>query len=143
MIRSEAEYQEALRRFAEEKNRLSEHEKRLKDSGLKDKELKRAMNPLLSFHEQLAEEIESYERLRRGDFGELRNFEGLGRALVGLRIARGLTQRDLAERLDVHESQVSRDERNEYHGITFIRAAKIFAALSAECVTEINLAPVS
>jgi transcriptional regulator with XRE-family HTH domain len=36
---------------------------------------------------------------------------------VALRIATGLTQRQLAETLGVHESQVSRDERNEYHGI--------------------------
>ena len=141
MIRSEGEYQEALRRLSEEIGRLKEHEKHLRDSGLKGKELKRAMDPLRSFHEQLAEEIESYERLRRGDFGELRNFEGLGRALVGLRIARGMSQRELAERLDVHESQVSRDERNEYHGVTVERASRIFEALSAECVSEIHLDP--
>jgi len=34
--------------------------------------------------------------------------------LAALRIARGVSQRDLAGRLGVHESQVSRDKRNEY-----------------------------
>jgi hypothetical protein len=33
--------------------------------------------------------------------------------------------RELARRLGVHETQVSRDERNEYFGITLERAAKI------------------
>ena len=47
------------------------------------------------------------------------------RTLVALRIALGLTQRQLAERLDVNESQVSRDERNEYHGITVDRARSV------------------
>jgi len=35
-----------------------------------------------------------------------------------------MTERDLARRLGVHETQVSRDERNEYFGITLERAAK-------------------
>ena len=37
-----------------------------------------------------------------------------GHMLAALRIARGVSQRDLAGRLGVHESQVSRDKRNEY-----------------------------
>jgi transcriptional regulator with XRE-family HTH domain len=53
----------------------------------------------------------------------------VGRTLVALRIALGLTQRELAERLDVNESQVSRDERNEYQGITVDRASRILDAL--------------
>lgn len=36
------------------------------------------------------------------------------------------------ERLGVHESLVSRDERNEYHGITLDRAARILDALGVE-----------
>jgi len=49
--------------------------------------------------------------------------------MIGLRIARRLTQRQLAGRLSVSESQVSRDERNDYHGITVARAQRIIAAL--------------
>jgi DNA-binding Xre family transcriptional regulator len=87
------------------------------------------MDPLISFHLQFEEEIESYERIKRGDPGELSNLHGLGRMLVALRIALGLTQRELAERLGVHESQVSRDERNEYHGVTVERVSRILDAL--------------
>lgn len=78
-----------------------------------------------SFSLQLAEEVESYERLKRGQFSEIENLHGLGRLLIGLRIARNLSQRELADKLGVHESQVSRDERNEYHGVTVRRAAAI------------------
>lgn len=102
---------------------------RLKEMGLGPAEVKRALDPFLSFHEQLAEEVGIYERLKRGDVGELRNLHGLGHMLIALRIARGLTQRELAERLGVHESQVSRDERNEYHGVTVQRASRILDAL--------------
>lgn len=130
MIRNEAEYQEALSRLEEERQRLDEHRAHLSGMGLVDEELKRALDPLRSFHLQLEEEVQSYERLKRGDIGELLNLHGLGQALIALRIARGLTQRELAARLDVHESQVSRDERNEYHGITVERASRILDALN-------------
>jgi DNA-binding XRE family transcriptional regulator len=132
MIRNESEYQEATRRQREELERLEQHRARLVDAGLNAQEVERALDPLRSFHLQLAEEIESYERLRRGDLGELVNLHGLGRTLIALRIARGLTQRELAEKLGVHESQVSRDERNEYHGITVERAARVLDAMGVE-----------
>ncbi len=129
MIRNEAEYQEALARLNDERQRLDTHRVRLVEMGLSDEELKRALDPLRSFHLQLEEEVQSYERLKRGDIGELLNLHGLGHALVGLRIARGMTQRELAARLGVHESQVSRDERNEYHGVTVERASRILDAM--------------
>ncbi len=132
MIRNENEYQEAARRLSEEQERLAEHRKRLEEMGLAADEVKRALNPLRSFHEQLSEEVESYERLKRGEMGEIRNLHGLGATLVALRIALGLTQRELAARLGVHESQVSRDERNEYHAITVDRASRILDAFSVE-----------
>jgi DNA-directed RNA polymerase specialized sigma subunit len=129
MIRNEAEYQEALSRLEDERERLDEHRSRLAEMGLDDAELKRALDPIRSFHLQLEEEVQSYERLKRGDIGELLNLHGLGRSLIALRIARGLTQRELAARLGVHESQVSRDERNEYHGVTVERASRILDAM--------------
>jgi hypothetical protein len=132
MIRSEAEYQEAVARLAEERRRLGEQRKRLRAMGLSEAEVKRGVDPMLAFHLRLAEEVESYERLRRGELGELWNLHGLGRTLVALRIARGLTQRELAEQLDVHVSQVSRDERNEYHGITVERASRVLDALGVQ-----------
>ncbi len=140
MIRNEAEYQEAVRRLTEEKGRLTEHKDRLAKSGLSSAELKRALDPLRSFQAQLEEEIESYERLKRGDVDTLLNLHGLGRSLVALRIARGITQRELSERLGVHESQVSRDERNDYHGITVERATRVLDALKVEMKSSFELA---
>jgi len=132
MIRNENEYQEAVSRLREERARLKEHGSRLGEAGLGPDEVKRALDPLRSFHEQLAEEVESYERLKRGELDEVRNLHGLGRTLVALRIALGMTQRELAKLLDVHESQVSRDERNEYHAVTVERASRILDALRVD-----------
>jgi DNA-binding XRE family transcriptional regulator len=138
MIRNEKEYREAVERIRQEKMRLARQEAELKAMGLGPAEIKRALDPMRSFHQQLEEEVAGYERLKRGEFDEIENLRGLGQLLVSLRIARGLTQRQLAEKLGVHETQVSRDERNEYHGVTLERAAKILEALGAEVRSRVE-----
>ena len=141
MIRNEKEYQEASARLAEERNRLADHRTRLKEAGLNDEEIKRVVDPMESFHLQLQEEVESYERLKRGEFEDLDNLRGLGHLLISVRIAQGISQRELAKRLNVHESQISRDERNEYFGITLERAVKILDALDVRLHTKVEIAP--
>ena len=132
MIRNEAEYKEAVQRIADEAARIKAERAKLQDLDLSKEEIKRALDPVRSFHEQLKEEVAGYERLMRGEFDELRNFEGVGRLLVAARIAKSVSQRELAERLGVHESQVSRDGRNEYHGVTVDRANRILESLGVE-----------
>jgi ribosome-binding protein aMBF1 (putative translation factor) len=141
MIRTETEYREAATRLADERRRLADHSERLKEAGLSDEEIKRVIDPMESFHLQLKEEVESYERLKRGEFEELENLRGLGHLLISLRIAQGISQRELARRLNVHESQVSRDERNEYFGITLERAVKILDALNVRLHTKVEIEP--
>ena len=141
MIRNETEYQEASARLADERNRLADHRVRLKEAGLSAAEIKRVIDPMKSFHLQLKEEVESYERLKRGEFDELENLRGLGHLLISIRISQGISQRELAKRLNVHESQVSRDERNEYFGITLERAIKILEALNVRLHTRVEIEP--
>jgi len=141
MIRNETEYQEASARLADERTRLADHRARLKEAGLSGQEIKRVIDPMESFHLQLKEEVESYERLKRGEFEELENLRGFGRLLISLRIAQGISQRGLAKRLNVHESQVSRDERNEYYGITLERAVRILDALNVRLHTKVEIEP--
>jgi transcriptional regulator with XRE-family HTH domain len=142
MIRNENEYARALERVEQEKARLAVIEEQYRAQFPDSDEVEALMEPLLSFHGQLLDEIRTYERLKRGDLGDLTNLRGLGRLLVHLRISRGISQRELAESLDVHESQVSRDERNEYHGVTLERASRILEALGAKLLTSV-LEPVA
>lgn len=132
MIRSEQEYQKALDRLKTDKEVLERQRKQLRELGLEGEELERALQPMESFHQQLQEEVEAYERMKRGDLGALRNLTTIGRWLIGVRIAKGLSQQELAERLGVAPSQVSRDENNEYHGISVDRAQRILDALEVE-----------
>ena len=76
-------------------------------------------------------------------FAQMDDLRGVGHLLITSRIAQGISQRELARRLGVHESQVSRDERNEYFGITLERAAKILDVLNVRLHTKIAIEPLS
>lgn len=141
MIRNEQEYQAAVEKLAAEEKMLRKHRRQLKQEGLTPAQIKRAMDPLISFSLQLREEVEYYEKLKQGVFPELDNFSGLGQLLVALRIANNLSQKDLADRLGVDKSQISRDERNEYHGITIERAQRVLESLGVHLVTQVEDRP--
>lgn len=138
MIQNEAEYKEAVKRVIEEKQRLAAQRKALEGMDLTPDQIKRALDPIRSFHLQLEEEVASYERLKRGEFEEVHNLRGFGHLIISLRIARGMSQRELTEKLGVNESQVSRDERNEYRGITLERAARILDTLGVQLRTTVE-----
>ncbi len=138
MIRSEAEYQEALRRLEQDRTVAAAQRDALVASGLSLAEIEHAMEPLRSFHAQLEEEVAWYESVRRRNFPAIRRLTQIGRLLIALRLANGLTQRELASRLGVSEAVVSRDERNEYHGITVERAQRILDALGASVVLQVE-----
>ena len=138
MIRTEVEYQRALERLANDKAYLDELRKRLADEGLQTEEVGRAMQPAMSFHAQLKEEVETFERMKRGDLETLHSLTGVGRWLIGVRIARGWSQKQLAERLDVSEAQVSRDEKNEYHNVTVERAQRILEVMGLSFRMEVE-----
>lgn len=139
MIRNEEEYREAVARIQVERGRLEEYRRALGAEGLDADQVKRLTDPMISFHEQLADDVRAYECLSRGEFQALRNLHGLGRMLVGLRIYLGLSQRELAERLGTDPSQVSRDERNEYHNISVARVSKILDALGVNLISTLDL----
>jgi transcriptional regulator with XRE-family HTH domain len=84
-----------------------------------------------------------YERVRRRDFGVLENLSALGTTLIALRIANGYSQKELADRMGVSEAQVSRDERNEYHGITVERAQKVLDALGETLESRVEDKPLA
>ena len=143
MIRNETEYQHAVARIDAERRRFAEHAEAWKQQGFTPEQIAKLTEPLESFHLQLEEEVRSYERHKRGQFSEFENLHGLGQVLIGVRIARGMTQRELARRLGVDETMVSRDERNEYHGITVERAKRVLDALGVRLVTRVEVEPLA
>ncbi len=143
MIRTETKYKEALRRFKEDRILAEKQREELVARGLTPDQVNVVMEPLLSFQAQLTEEITWYENVLRHNFTPSKRLTALGRLLIASRIASGLSQKQLAQKLGVSEAQVSRDERNEYHGITLERAQRIFDVLGVTVVTTIEESPIS
>ncbi len=143
MIRNEREYQEAVRRLKDDRTFLIAQRHTLQELALGPDEIERAMGPALSFHAQLVEEVEWYDRVRRRDVETIHSLTAIGRLLIAARIANGLTQQELAERLGVSAAQVSRDERNEYHGVTVERAQLILDRLGERLTARLDEKPVA
>jgi hypothetical protein len=118
-------------------------EEKLEGMELSEEEVRRALEPTLSFRAQLEEEVEWFERVRRRDFGIIRDLSEVGTLLIALRIANGLSQRELAEKLGVSEAQVSRDERNEYHAITVDRAQRVLDAMNETLTSGVEDKPLA
>lgn len=81
--------------------------------------------------DDLYQQIAAYEDVREGRVAELRDISllELPGVLIAARIAAGLTQRQLAERVEVREQQVQQDEATRYAGASLERLATVAALL--------------
>lgn len=138
MIKTESAYREAIEKLKQDKKFIESEKKRFKELGLSEEHIELAIQPYLSFHEQLKEEVEYYERIKRGEFETVINLSTIGKSLIAYRIYIGMSQQQLAEKLGVSPSQVSRDEKNEYYGATLERIQQVMEAMDMISITKIN-----
>lgn len=84
-------------------------------------------------------DIQEYELLRSGDVQlvEVESFQELPAALIRARIAAGLSQKDLGERLDMKEQQIQRYEATDYAGASFSTLSAIVKALGVSMREDI------
>ena len=81
----------------------------------------------------LEAEVQEYEALKAGHFRmeRLDVVEDLAALLVMARIAQGMTQKELAERLGVKEQQIQRYEATDYGSASLSRIKAVAAALAS------------
>ncbi len=139
MIKTDREYSEILKNLTAMKGAAEKYRASLKDAGFTPEHIELGVQPLLVMQDQMEGDLAWYDCARRGDIIPLSDLTSIGRSLVALRIARGLTQRQLAERLGVNEAQVSKDERNDYHGISVERAQRIIDAMGGQVTLTVTL----
>lgn len=103
---------------------------------------KNSYNKIIS---TLKQEIAEYEELKSGRIAvfQIESFNDLPTALIKARIALGMTQKELAEKIDTQEQQIQRYEANHYQAISFDRLMKIVGALgiSFKHSVEIEIEP--
>jgi len=88
-------------------------------------------------------ELKQYEALRSGKRRVIRtqSLADLPRALIEARVASGLSQRDLAERLGLKEQQIQRYEATEYASASLRRVREVVGALGVDLAGRITCAP--
>jgi transcriptional regulator with XRE-family HTH domain len=109
----------------------------------KDEELRRKLETAAVDAQvrELAAELEEYDGLKAGtaDVGTLNSLDDLPRVLIRARIASGLTQRDLANRLGMPEQQVQRYEANDWGAASLGRLIEVARVLGV--TIQPSLAP--
>ncbi len=78
--------------------------------------------------------IQEYETLKAGHFAfeQLQEVGELPRQLIRARIARGLSQRELADRLGLKEQQIQRYEASDYASESISGIREVVSALGVE-----------
>jgi len=139
IINTEADYQRSKKLVAHSEKGFIQQRERLVKEGLSPQEIERAMEPTMSFLEDIKDEVKWYENAKKKKFSPMTELTGIGRMLIALRISSGMSQTEFAERMDVAQSQISRDENEEYQGITLERAQKILAIFGARLESKVVL----
>ena len=82
----------------------------------------------------LEQELQEYESLKAGGFelDNLHRIDDVASTLIKARIARGLSHKDLAERLGLKEQQIQRYEATDYSSASLGRIREVANALSED-----------
>ena len=89
----------------------------------------------------LREDLKEYEELKSTDLSviSVASFEELADGLIKARIAGGLNQRALAQRLEIKEQQIQRYEAERYASASYQRLCEVAHALEVRIKNEILL----
>ena len=98
-------------------------------------------NALRSQLEELQKQLREYEELRSGERSiiSVESFDELPCALVQARIAAGLSQRELGDRLGLKEQQIQRYEATGYQSASLARLRDVVDALGIKVRKDIFL----
>ena len=100
-----------------------------------DPQIHMAMGDALASQlDELKEDVLQYENLRAGGIRQrvFRSLLELPQALIEARIVAHLSQRELAERLDLHEQQIQKYEATGYAGASLERIQEVADELGIE-----------
>jgi len=86
----------------------------------------------------LKEELQVYESMKAGAFSleRLEVVSELSNMLIGARIAQGISQKELAERIGLKEQQIQRYEATDYASASLSRIREVVSGLSGKTTTR-------
>jgi transcriptional regulator with XRE-family HTH domain len=140
MIRNERQYRIT-------KAQIDEFERKMQalsaapPAGVHPRIVEAQRDAMQSQRDELREQLAAYESLQNGTSKvlELTSLDQLPAALIQARIAAGLTQRELAERLGMKEQQLQRYEATDYAGASLERIRSVIDALGVKIREDVFL----
>jgi Zn-dependent peptidase ImmA (M78 family)/DNA-binding Xre family transcriptional regulator len=140
MIRNEQQYRISKAQALNFAQALNELENRGSKNGDVHSILRKAEQDALMYQQnELQRQIAEYERLKSGKLKvlEIESFDELPIGLIRARIAKGLSQKELAEKLGMKEQQIQRYEATNYGTASFERIKEVVDALGVKIKKEI------
>lgn len=127
MIKNERQYRITQSWVEKCRTALEEFEKSPQSSSAHPKLRKVQIDAMHSQIEDLEAQLKEYHTLRSGQRKVLHveTFHDLPRTLIQARIASGMTQEELANRLGLKEQQIQKYEANDYSMASFARVAEV------------------
>ena len=141
MIKNERQYRITKTQADKFGDVLAQLERRVSELSNSDPLVLLHKNAVQSQLADLCAEIEEYEALRSGRRAvlEVESFDDLPRALIQARIAAGLSQKELADRLGLKEQQIQQYEATEYASASFARISEVVDALGIHIREDVFL----
>lgn len=139
MIKNERQYRITRARADEVRNTIGELQRAPLPEGLQPEMRELQLDALRGTLGDLDVELAEYDSLHDATLIEATGIEQLPTALIRARIACGLTQRQLAERIGLQEQAIQRYESTDYAGVSFARLVEIAAALDLSVHYDVRL----
>jgi len=89
--------------------------------------------------DELKQEVREFEELQNASLLHMKSCEDFARVLIQGRVARGLTQNELAKKLNLKPQQIQKYEATQYKGASLGRILDILVALDLDFEAVIPL----
>ena len=133
MIKTQSEFRAARRRIAQLQDKIS------KAGTTSDETTNKNAATEVELVE-LEEDVLWYQQAVQGfELPTCRSLAYIGRLLIAVRLARGISQAELAGLLGVSKPQISQDETGGYAKVSAERAGRILEALGAKIALNVSL----
>lgn len=142
MIKNEQQYLNTQTQMGKFEQALAQHESRIRTDDDVHPVLRKAQQEAMRYQiRELRHELEEYDALREGRLTllEFDSFGELPQALIQARIAAGLSQRQLAERLGLKEGQIQQYESTDYASASIQRVQEVIQVLGIKVREEVVL----
>lgn len=143
MIKNERQYKITQAKADEIRVTISELEHAPLPDGLSPEMREMQVDALKGTLGDFEIELAEFDTLHDATLIEATGIREFPTALIRARIARGLTQRELADRLGIAEQSIQRYEAGDYAGVSFTRLVEIADALKLTVHFDVRLAAAS